>query len=87
MRGRNCGAVALPAEVAVSGARTVAAGTSNKRQAEDGFARQGNLPGEDYTDANHKPELVFALTPFMAMNGFRPYQEIANHFLRWMPRP
>ncbi|WP_449541992.1 mannose-6-phosphate isomerase, class I [Enterobacter ludwigii] len=54
----------------------------NKRQAEDGFARQGNLPGEDYTDANHKPELVFALTPFMAMNGFRPYQEIANHFLR-----
>ncbi|MEL0554996.1 mannose-6-phosphate isomerase type 1 [Raoultella sp. BIGb0399] len=54
----------------------------NKMQAEEGFSRQGNQPGEAYNDDNHKPELVYALTPFMAMNGFRPYQEIVNHFLR-----
>lgn len=54
----------------------------DKRQAEEGYAKQGNRAGEDYNDANHKPELVYAITPFMAMNGFRPYQEIVNHFLR-----
>ncbi len=54
----------------------------DKRQAEEGYARQGNRAGEDYHDANHKPELVYAITPFMAMNGFRPCQEIVNHFLR-----
>ncbi|WP_370939064.1 mannose-6-phosphate isomerase, class I [Enterobacter hormaechei] len=54
----------------------------DKRQAVEGYARQGNRAGEDYNDANHKPELVYAITPFMAMNGFRPYHEIVNHFLR-----
>ena len=54
----------------------------DKRQAEEGYARQGDRAGEDYNDANHKPELVYAITPFMAMNGFRPWQEIVNHFLR-----
>lgn len=54
----------------------------DKRQAEEGYARQGNRAGDDYNDANHKPELVYAITPFMAMNGFRPYPEIVNHFLR-----
>lgn len=54
----------------------------NKSQAEQGYARQGNKPGADYNDANHKPELIYAITPFMAMNGFRPYQEIIHHFVR-----
>lgn len=54
----------------------------DKRQAEEGYAQQGNRVGEDYNDANHKPELVYAITPFMAMNGFRPFQEIVNHFFR-----
>lgn len=54
----------------------------DKRQAEEGYARQEDRAGEDYNDANHKPELVYAITPFMAMNGFRPYKEIVNHFLR-----
>ena len=54
----------------------------DKRLAEEGYAQQGNRAGEDYNDANHKPELVYAITPFMAMNGFRPFQEIVNHFLR-----
>ncbi|HDR2474969.1 TPA: mannose-6-phosphate isomerase, class I [Enterobacter soli] len=54
----------------------------DKRQAEEGYAQQGNRAGENYNDANHKPELVYAITPFMAMNGFRPFQETVNHFLR-----
>ena len=54
----------------------------DKRQAEEGYAQQGNRAGEDYNDANHKPELVYAITPFMAMNGFRPFQETVNHYLR-----
>lgn len=29
-----------------------------------------------YKDANHKPELAIALTPFLALCGFRPYPEI-----------
>ncbi|XP_037828731.1 mannose-6-phosphate isomerase [Lucilia sericata] len=29
-----------------------------------------------YKDPNHKPELAIALTPFMALCGFRPYSEI-----------
>ena len=35
----------------------------DKRQAEEGYAQQGNRVGEDYNDANHKPELVYAITP------------------------
>jgi mannose-6-phosphate isomerase len=30
----------------------------------------------NYKDANHKPEMVIALTPFEAMCGFRPVAEI-----------
>jgi mannose-6-phosphate isomerase len=33
-----------------------------------------------YKDANHKPELAVALTPFEALCGFRPVEEI-KHFL------
>lgn len=32
----------------------------------------------NYKDANHKPELVFALTPFQAMNGFRELSHIVS---------
>jgi len=50
-----------------------------KTQAERGFARvqqlkEGEVP--DYNDANHKPELVYAITPFVAMNGFRDARTI-----------
>ncbi|RKS85244.1 mannose-6-phosphate isomerase type 1 [Orbus hercynius] len=34
----------------------------------------------NYKDANHKPELIYALTPFWAMNGFRPIAEIIELF-------
>ncbi|MGO4383749.1 mannose-6-phosphate isomerase, class I [Specibacter sp. RAF43] len=38
-------------------------------------ARQRN-----YKDGNHKPEMLFALTDFQALSGFRPRAEAANLF-------
>ncbi|MBZ6390304.1 MAG: mannose-6-phosphate isomerase [Pantoea dispersa] len=56
----------------------------SKTAAEAGFARE-NASGiplsaaeRNYKDANHKPELVYALTPFQAMNGFRELPEIVS---------
>ncbi|MBZ6070911.1 mannose-6-phosphate isomerase, class I [Aeromonas schubertii] len=60
----------------------------SKAQAEAGFARDNeaglapNAPHRNYRDDNHKPELVFALTPYQAMNGFRPHAEILALFER-----
>ena len=34
----------------------------------------------NYKDANHKPELVYALTPYLAMNGFREFEQIIANF-------
>lgn len=54
----------------------------NKRKSELGFARENeqgialNDPIRNYKDPNHKPELVYALTPYKAMNGFRPIEQI-----------
>ncbi|BBO88257.1 mannose-6-phosphate isomerase, class I [Desulfosarcina ovata] len=52
----------------------------NIAQAREGFARE-NTSGKamdafdrNYRDANHKPEILCALTPFWAMSGFRPVQ-------------
>ncbi len=51
-----------------------------KAQAQAGFQRQqqGSNNPPDYNDDNHKPELVYAVTPFMAMNGFRKPDEIVT---------
>lgn len=56
----------------------------SKTAAEVGYARE-NASGipldaatRNYKDPNHKPELVYALTPFKAINGFRPLPEIAS---------
>ncbi|MEZ3500294.1 mannose-6-phosphate isomerase [Pantoea sp. KPR_PJ] len=56
----------------------------SKNAAEEGFARE-NAAGiplsaaeRNYKDANHKPELVYALTPFQAMNGFRELTDIVS---------
>ena len=60
----------------------------NKQQAENGFAleeQQGiahSAGNRNYKDPNHKPELVYALTSYQAMNGFRPIKEIINNFER-----
>lgn len=55
----------------------------NKKASEIGFAKE-NAAGipldaaeRNYKDPNHKPELVFALTPFLAMNAFREFNDIA----------
>ncbi|MEE4484384.1 mannose-6-phosphate isomerase [Serratia ficaria] len=54
----------------------------SKSAAVAGFAKE-NAAGvpldaaeRNYKDPNHKPELVFALTPFLAMNGFRELADI-----------
>lgn len=50
-------------------------------QAREGFERENNAgidlssPTRNYKDANHKPEIIVALTPFQAMCGFRPVAE------------
>lgn len=56
----------------------------SKQAAEIGFAKENAAgiplaaPERNYKDANHKPELVYALTPFLAINGFREFAEIAT---------
>lgn len=44
------------------------------KYAGEAFARQEADPArpKNYTDANHKPEMLVALTPFDALCGFRP---------------
>ncbi|HYO57382.1 mannose-6-phosphate isomerase, class I [Archangium sp.] len=50
-------------------------------QAREGYARENALgvplsaPHRNYKDANHKPELICALTPFEALCGFRRADE------------
>lgn len=56
----------------------------NKRNSEIGFAKENaaGIPMDaaerNYKDPNHKPEMVFALTPFLAMNAFREFSEIVS---------
>ncbi len=58
----------------------------SKKEAEEGFAKEDALGiarsanNRNYRDPNHKPELVYALTPYRAMNGFRPLDEIVSIF-------
>lgn len=58
----------------------------SKKDAEIGFAKEEvagipyNAPNRNYKDPNHKPELVFALTPYQAMNGFREIKDIVAQF-------
>lgn len=57
-----------------------------KSKAKQGFDKENqlgialNAPNRNYKDPNHKPELVYALTPFKAMNAFRPIDEIIALF-------
>lgn len=54
----------------------------NKQASEAGFAKENaagislDSPQRNYKDPNHKPELVFALTSFLAMNAFREFSDI-----------
>jgi mannose-6-phosphate isomerase len=56
----------------------------DREQARSGFARENEegIPLDafhrSYRDANHKPEILCALTPFWALKGFRPAAEILS---------
>ena len=56
----------------------------NQEQARCGWARENaegiplDAPRRNYRDLNHKPELLCALTPFTALKGFRPYDDVAD---------
>jgi mannose-6-phosphate isomerase len=56
----------------------------DQEQARQGWARENeegiplDAPRRNYRDPNHKPELVCALTPFTALKGFRPPDELAR---------
>ncbi|GHY39479.1 mannose-6-phosphate isomerase, class I [Vibrio cholerae] len=64
----------------------------SKAEAELGFAKeeaQGierTHPQRNYRDPNHKPELVYALTPYQAINGFRSFVEIIEFFEQVMAK-
>ncbi len=55
-------------------------------QAQAGYSRENeanipvNAPTRNYKDANHKPEIICALTPYYGMKGFRPISEIQASF-------
>ena len=75
----------------------------NAEQARAGFARENAAgipigdPTRNYRDPNHKPELLVALTPTLALKGFRPLAgdpgALRGGSLRWAsgagrgPRP
>jgi mannose-6-phosphate isomerase len=54
----------------------------NQDQAQAGFALENGLkipldaPNRNYTDENHKPEMICALTPFWLLNGFRKIDDL-----------
>jgi mannose-6-phosphate isomerase len=56
----------------------------DQEQARAGWARENaeeipiDAPHRNYRDSNHKPELVCALTPFTALEGFREPEEVAR---------
>lgn len=58
----------------------------NLLKAQQGFALENkkglaiNDAKRNYKDPNHKPELVYALTHFKAMNGFRAIEQIIEFF-------
>jgi len=68
----------------------------NLAQAREGFERENRAglpldsPERNYKDANHKPEIIAALTPFTGLCGFRGVDEISallGVFLEPQPSP
>lgn len=58
----------------------------NKMNSKLGYERENalgidaNATNRNYKDTNHKPELIYALTTYRAMNGFRPIEHIIALF-------
>ena len=63
----------------------------DKTQAKAGFERENKLkipidaPHRNYRDPWPKPEIICAIEPFMALNGFRPADTIAGFFESFCP--
>jgi mannose-6-phosphate isomerase len=63
----------------------------NMEQAKYGFERENtekiplNAPHRNYRDDKHKPECIFALTPFWALCGFRKISETITYFSKICP--
>jgi mannose-6-phosphate isomerase len=61
----------------------------NLAQAREGFTRENDAgipldaPWRNYKDNNHKPEIICALKPFLALNGFRKIEEILLNLRLW----
>jgi mannose-6-phosphate isomerase len=62
----------------------------NQKQAREGFAHENKLgipidaDKRNYKDANHKPELIVALTSFTAMCGFRAFPELVSYLNKYL---
>ncbi|WP_120005412.1 mannose-6-phosphate isomerase, class I [Nesterenkonia muleiensis] len=62
-----------------------------EEQARAGYARERTVglhpadPGSNYKDEHHKPEMLLALTDFVALCGFRQPREAAEDF-HWLAR-
>ncbi len=58
----------------------------SKEDAQIGFDKENQTGtpldafNRNYKDPNHKPELVYALSSYLAMNGFRQYEQILRLF-------
>ncbi len=57
-----------------------------KQEAEEGYKKENlakiplHAANRNYKDPNHKPEMVYALTSYQAMNGFRAFADIITLF-------
>jgi mannose-6-phosphate isomerase len=57
----------------------------SQEQARRGWERENaegvpvEAPHRNYRDPNHKPELACALTPFVALKGFRPAEDVVRN--------
>ncbi|MCP4154893.1 MAG: mannose-6-phosphate isomerase, class I, partial [bacterium] len=57
-------------------------------QAKFGFEKENragialSAPNRNYEDDNHKPELICAITPFKALNGFRDINELITLMMK-----
>ena len=60
-------------------------------QARIGYDRENRAgipltaPERNYRDANHKPEVICALTDFWGLNGFRSLNDLHRQLNRWCP--
>ncbi len=63
----------------------------NQKQARTGYERENragiplDAPHRNYRDANHKPEILCALTEFWGLNGFRTIEDLRRQLQGYCP--